>query len=279
MQFITLPNGEQVATGLMMPRPVNYGVTKFPLYDDHQPMLTAAQIEEIARGGKMRGRQRFGRKWIGNQRNKGSCNGWAIARALSRALKRAGVNDIESRLLSGAYAYSLMNGGRDNGSMLEDAMEISQTRGIATEATVPWDKIYPSLYDRAKADAEAAMNKAFEAYAVRTKDALFSAAALGFDLVVAVHADNGFMRLDGEKVAGGGYGPGNHSVAGDGLFWAESRREPALDGYNSWGVEYGDEGYMGLTWNQHFRHTTQYHVFFAIRGVVSKNDDMPPPAV
>ena len=177
--------------------------------------------------------------------------------------------------LSGAYLYSLINGGSDNGSMLDAGMAAIQSRGIATEETVPWDRIYPSLYDRAKADAEASKNKGFECYAVRSRQALFSALAVGFDCVVAVHADNGFMALDSDGVAGGGNGPGNHAVLCDGLYWSARRGRPVGDGVNSWGLSYGDRGRMGLDWNAHFAPTTQYHVFYAIRSTTDGGDSPP----
>lgn len=267
--ILTLPDGTPVGTGLQTPTSL---ATAFPLYEDAGPMLTDAQIADAAKSGAMRGKGRFGDDWVGNQRDKGSCNGWAGAKSLQRARVRRGLPRVN---LSGAYLYSLINGGSDNGSMLDAGMAAIQSRGIATEETVPWDRIYPSLYDRAKADAEASKNKGFECYAVRSRQALFSALAVGFDCVVAVHADNGFMALDSDGVAGGGNGPGNHAVLCDGLYWSARRGRPVGDGVNSWGLSYGDRGRMGLDWNAHFAPTTQYHVFYAIRSTTDGGDSPP----
>lgn len=267
--ILELPDGTPVGTGLQTPLSL---MTAFPLYEDAGPMLTDSQIEEAAKSGTCRGSTRFDSSWIGNQRNHGSCNGFAGAKALQRARVRRGLPRVN---LSGAYLYSLINGGRDNGSMLDDGMAAIQSRGVATEETVPWNKIYPGQYDRAKADAEAATNKAFECYAVRTRGALFSALASGFDCVVAVHADNGFMQVDADGVAGGGNGPGNHAVGADGLFWSARRGRPVADGFNSWDVSYGVQGRMGLDWNAHFAPTTVHHLFYAIRSTTDGGDSPP----
>lgn len=254
-------DGRLFGTGLQLPVST---ATAFPLYEDAGPMFTREQVEEVAKSGRQKGRDKFDASYIKNQRDHGSCQGFASAAALTRARVRRGEDRVD---LSGAYAYSLVNGGRDRGSLLEDGMVVCADKGYATEATVGWNQIYPHQYDRAKADAEAARFRGFEVYAVRSELGLFSALAAGFDCVVAVHADNGFMRLDSRGVAQGGQGPGNHAVSCDGLWWD---RELIADGYNSWDRSYGDQGRMGLTWNQHFANTNRHHVYYAIR---STSDD------
>lgn len=203
---LRLPDGTPVGTGLQIPVSAS---SAFIAYETIGPMLSMTDIVDLAkRGSRTRGRQRFDSTWIKNQRTKNSCQGFASAGTVQRARVRRGLKRVN---LSGAYAYSLVNGGRDRGSMLEDGM-VACEQGYATEETVPWDAIYPSLYNATKAKAEAARFKAREVYAVRTEQGLFSALASGFDCVVAVHADDGFMRLDSRGVAGGGNGPGNHAV-------------------------------------------------------------------
>lgn len=265
--ILILPDGTQVGTGLQIPVST---ASAFPAYEASGPMLSMPEILDIAKSGTQRGRDRFDVTFIKNQRSHGSCQGFASAAATTRARIRRGSKRVD---LSGAYAYSLVNGGRDNGSMLEDGM-IACEEGYATEETVGWDAIYPNRYNVAKAKAEAARFKAREVYAVRTEQALFSALAVGFDCVVAVHADNGFMSLDGRGVAQGGNGPGNHAVGADGLTYDG---ELIADGYNSWDVSYGDRGRMGLTWSRHFRPTNPHHCFYAIRTASDDPQEPNPP--
>lgn len=261
MDEVILPDGSKCGTGLLIPASL---ATGFAEYEVAGPMLTMDEIATAAKSGKFRGFDRFDKSWVKNQRNKSSCNGFAEATALSKArVRRLG---MKHRLdLSGAYAYSLINGGRDRGSMLDDGMEKCGTHGIATEATVPWDAIFRSQYDTAKADAEAAENKGLECYAVRTELALASALVNGFDVVVAVHAGNGFMQVNAEGIAQGDNGPGNHAVSADGIGWSEGLKCILFDHQGSWGTSYGQQGRAALTWARHFAQTTQYHVFYAVK--------------
>jgi hypothetical protein len=271
---LVLPNGEVVGTGLLIPE--TFGVTAFPEYADpnNGPMFQMDTIKQIAANTPKNGRKWFDRTFIKNQRSHGSCQGFASAAMVTRARIRRGLERVD---LSGAFAYSLVNRGRDDGSILEEGMVACQG-GYATEETVGWDAIYPSRYDVPKAKAEAARFKAFEVYAVRTEQALFSALAAGFDCVVAVHADNGFMVLDGNGIAGGGNGPGNHAVGADGLYITSSGQLVA-DGVNSWDLTYGDNGRMGLTWARHFAPTCSYHVYYAIRSASDDPQGEKPPTV
>jgi len=262
-------DGKQVFTGCLI-HPVGK-VCFLPVFEDSGPMLTQTQIEDIAKSGTARGKDRFDSSYITDQGQFGSCNGHAGAGALSRARVRRGLDYVK---LSGAYLYSLINGGRDNGSLLEDGMAAMQSRGIASAAAVNPSQIYPSKYNKAQADAEAAQYKGFECYAVNTQQGLFSALASGFDCVVALCANNGFMQLDSRGVAQGGAGTLNHAVSTDGLWWDG---ELIADGYNSWGLSYGIQGRMGLTWKQHFQYSYRDTTFYAIRSTID-GDSGPPVA-
>jgi hypothetical protein len=267
---LTLPDGTPVSTGLLLHPAGRF--TLMAAYADAGPLLSMTEIITIAKSGQMRGKDRFDSTWVKDQGQFGACAGYAGAGALQRARVRRNLPRVD---LSGSYLYSLVNGGRDQGSIPEDGMRAMQTKGIATAATVGQSAIYPSRYDKAKADAEAALYKGFECYGIDSEIELFSALALGFDCVVAVHADNGFMQLDSRGVAGGGNGPGNHAVLCDGLTW---NNELIADSMNSWNTSYGDKGRMGLTWSRHFSHTAQNFVYYAIRSTIDGNDS-PPTAV
>lgn len=270
MEELLLPDGTPVRTGLLMHPAGRF--TLMAAFADSGFMMNRDDVVAVAKSNTMRGRDRFDSTWIKSQKSHGSCAGFAGASALSRARVRRGNERVD---LSGAYLYSLVNGGRDNGSVPEDGMRAMQAKGIATAETVGWDAIYPGRYDRAKADAEAARFKGFECYGIDTEIELFSALAAGFDCVVAVHADNGFMKLDSDGIAGGGNGPGNHAVLCDGLWWDG---ELVGDGANSWDLSYGDKGRMGLTWARHFRPTASNFVYYAIRSTTDDPQGENPPA-
>jgi hypothetical protein len=155
-------------------------------------------------------------------------------------------------------------------------MNIVLKYGTCEQSTVPWNKIYPSQYDKVKANAEAADNKAWECFAIETELELFSALANGFDVGVAVHANNGFMAVDSDGVAMGGNGSGNHAVGVDGYF-LRSNGELVADMYNSWGLNYGRQGRAGVTWARHLASTLRYHQFFAITSTRDSGSGENPP--
>lgn len=252
-------DGEQKGCGLLMPPTPCF--TTLPVWEEKLPVWNEAQVLEVARSGLMDGRKLFDSSWIKDQKSHGSCNGFAGAAALSRSRVRRGLARVD---LSGAYLYSLINGGQDRGSMLDDGMNAMQSKGIASDATVKWDQIYPHQYDRAKADAEASKYRGWECYAVKTLPGLWTALAAGWDCVVAVHAGNNFMRVGADGIVGADNGPGNHAVAADGVVYSERAGQLVACGVNSWNTNYGVEGRMGLT-EGHFRQTISQHSFYAVR--------------
>lgn len=245
----------------------------FSVYEASQKMLTAAEIEDLARSGLISGKKRFPEDdWIKNQFNFGACNGWAMAMALARARVLRGLKRVD---LSGAYAYSRMNGGRDNGSILEDGMKNMQIYGVAPYDMVRYDQIYRNQYDTAAADAAAARFKGFECFAAGTKEGWYSGLAMGYVGVCAVHVGNDFMRMSGEKIAGVDNGPGNHAVHAEGLSW---RGQVVEDGVNSWGLTYGDRGRMGLVWAHHAQ-TFGYHMHYLIKAGIDDPQGEEPPVI
>ena len=220
---------------------------------------TAAEIEAIARSGIMDGRKKFGSLFVDDQHTHGSCNGFAEAGIVGTARYRR--ENAEAVKLSGAYAYSLMNGGRDRGSALADAKANAVERGICRAELCNWQQIYPSLYDRAKCDADARNFRGFMAYPAETMEGYLTGLAMGFDGGCAVQAARGFMSTDSEGYAGVDNGSGNHAVRSDGLIWG--RNGPTGTGVNSWGLSYGDGGRM-LMDVRHWQQTFRYHLFWIL---------------
>lgn len=247
-------------------------VSAFPVFEDSVQTLSDADLLEIARSGIADGRKRFDSSFIKNQRSHGSCNGFAGAGALTRARVRRGLKRVD---LSGAYLYSLINGGSDNGSALEDGMKVMQSKGIASEALVGWDAIYPNRQNKPAADAEALRYQGFECYATRTLPGTFTAVALGFDIVVAVHVGSHFEDVDTEGVPGRANGPGNHAVGADGLTCVHGN-QLALTNFNSWDVVYGQQGRMCLT-QDHLAQPISNHTFYAIRSTEDDPNAVNPP--
>lgn len=266
------PDGESRGLGCRLPATFPTGKAFADL--DGVRILTLDEIRNTLAGAKnfFNRRETFGPAWIGNQRTTSACNGWMTARALSRSIfLRSGV----TVLLSGADAYSQMNGGRDNGSALADGMRICMTNGIAPESMVPWNQIF-SHQISAEAKAARSRFKGFELYAVDTQEELASGLLAGFVGGVAVHVANGFDAQDSDGVCRGGNGPGNHAVCVDDMGMLASG-ELVFDMPNSWGTTWGDQGRTRLTWNRHLRQSVQNHRFFLIRSAIDDSQGTNPP--
>lgn len=269
-------DGEERRLGCVVPAAFS---TKYTAFADAFPneMLTADQIRTALAGKpSMWGRrERFaGQKYIRNQRNFGSCNGFSTAAMLSRIRELRGEPYV---CLSGADAYSQMNGNRDEGSTLQDGMIVCET-GIAPEDMVAWNQIYSSQIS-AEAKAARLRFRGFKVYAVDTELELASALVIGRCCVVAVHVTQSFYRQDGNGVNQGVNGPGNHSTGVQDIR-LQSDGTINYDMANSWDVTWCTGGYTWLTWNGQLRETVKYHRFWVlVSSTDDPQDDSNPPPV
>ena len=257
LELIIDETGTERRCGSLLP-PQGF-VSAFAPYESEKPLYSDTQIREIiTANSRVPRRQIFGASWVLDQKSHGSCNGFAGAGALQQARRLRGIND--NLLLSGAWLYSLINGNRDQGSMLEDGLDAVQIHGIAPASLVPWDMIYQRQMP-ANAAAEAEKHKGIVCYAVQTKQGFRSALAAGFPVIVAVHAGSNFQRLDSNGVAGVDRGNGNHAVFCQDIALIGNRE--CYDMQNSWNLSYGDQGRAWLTWAS-FEQTFTSHTFYAI---------------
>jgi len=268
-------DGEERRLGCVAPKSFS---TKYTAFADAFPneMLTIDQIRAalVNKPSMWARRERFaGQKYIRNQRNFGSCNGFSTAAMLSRIRELRGEPYV---CLSGADAYSQMNGGHDDGSALQDGMIVVEN-GIAPEDLVAWNQIYTSQIS-SEAKASRLRFRGFKVYAVDEELELASALVIGRCCVVAVHVTQSFYQQDGNGVNRGVNGTGNHSV---GVHDIRLQSDGTLnyDQPNSWDVTWCTGGYTWLTWNGQLRETVKYHRFWVL---VSTTDDPqdnsnPPP--
>lgn len=263
-------DGEQYFTGLHVPDERPNVFTRYA--DSVFPVLDWSTIKELAESDSRRmGRKRFGASWIRSQGNRGSCNGYAGAKATERARALRGLDHIP---LSGEGLYAQINGGRDNGSGLQRGMEALVQNGVPPESMVKhqeyrWSNISSEAKDACK------RFRISEPFGVDTWQELCSGLAIGFVGVVAVHATNAWSRLDSNGVAGTSHGVGNHSVLVDDVTFIEG--DPVIDMANSWGTNWGWEGRCYLTWEKHLKKTVNYHDFYLIPTTWDDPDADNPP--
>lgn len=272
-EILILPDGTEVGTGADVP-PVR--TSKMPYFTEAVGLLKKDEIVRLIKNpNRKKARQRYPVEvYNRNQGSYGSCNGWAGSKGLEKTRVDRGLDYVA---LSGESLYAQINFNQDRGSILEDGMEAIQKTGVAPLSLVPRGQIYMRQISNEAKQAMANF-RGLECYAVSDSDTaemeLATGLALGFQAIVAVHADNAFMKLDGDGVAMGGRGAGNHSVNVDDLD-ISNQGTFLYDMDNSWGLTYGDKGRALLTWNRHLVHTNPYHVFYLIRSSVDGQGNTP----
>lgn len=182
--------------------------------------------------------------FIMDQKSHGSCVGHGAAGALMRSRDQQGMKHVD---LSGTFIYSYINGNRDDGAMISDAISVLQGKGTCTYAKCPWDTIYQrNISDDARTEAQ--RYKALEIYAAGSDpwNEIMSGVMLGYVPVYAVMVGNSFMSLDSDGVCGLDRGPGNHCVHGFGAK-KRSNGEWLLELVNSWNTDFGHNGRAFVT--------------------------------
>lgn len=268
-------DGNDYGLGLTDPQPEDFNVGAARGF----AVMTLDQIRDHLAGNKAGSKGYYNRRnifdlsWNSNQHSTNACNGHATGPgALARAFY---IKTLERVVLSGADAYSQMNGGRDQGSSLANGMKVV-TNGIATEATVPWSDIY-CRGNPERARAERLRFRGHEPIAVDTQEEFATGLLLGFQGVVAVHVDRGgrYESLDGNGVSRGGNGPGNHAVGVDDLRLAPDGTIE-FDQYGSWGSH---AARLWLRWDQHLVECVRRHRFWLIAAALDDPQGNNPPAV
>ena len=268
-------NDKKLGLGLQLPmhRPAN-----FPTLATMTPLLSPDAIREIIEADDFAfGSKIFDASWITYQNGFGSCAAYGGASALSKSIFLGGQGRID---LSGDYLYSLVNGGRDRGSLLEENMDALLNRGVCLRETVDLGEIYRNKYDTRKADAEAKRFRGHELYAVPDEQSMATALAMRIPVVIAIHVTNRWRQFDADDILAPASGPGNHCEHLDDISYSKRRGCFVFRKATSHGADYSDDGYCGTTWNDHYRETSRYHMFYAVPSARQdpQGDNPPVPA-
>ena len=247
--------------------------TTFSAYADSKSLMSrSAAIDVLQDAKRVRSRVRFaGVKWIWSQGQVGSCNGYAGAGALCRARVSRGLEYVK---MSGESLYAQINGDVDRGSMLDDGMQALMKNGCAPADLVKWQTY--RWKDVSPAARESLSRfKALECYRVDTEDELLIGLASGYQGVIAVEANNSFMKVDSEGRVSPTDGWGNHAVGVDDARILNGEVE--FDMFNSWDLRYGVQGRGWVSWKRHLRTTSTKHAFYLIRSTLDDPKGDNPP--
>jgi hypothetical protein len=210
---------------------------------------------------------------VHDQDGVGACNAFASITAVEAARNQAGLPYVA---LSPGFLYGAINGGSDQGSMLEDGLEWMTTRGTVKVSTIgylDWRR-GRSLMGNAAALAEAKSYRVIEAYECNDFDGMASALQQGFFIIEGLMWFNNFVPdRDGWLPARGAGQAGGHALAGYGLvqrngLWGIRTR-------NSWGSSWGIGGDCVIPESLF---DGRIGGFWAVRAVVQTPDAPPTPA-
>lgn len=199
----------------------------------------------------------------GNQGGQGSCVGWATAYALKSFQER-----IEEQwdfspatLFSPAWIYNQINGGQDEGAYISEALALIVDKGAATWRSMPYDE-WDFLTQPGPAAIEEA--KTFKGLEYRTINGLqqFKAAlANKQSIVIGIKVYDSFNQIAGsDAVYNTLSGPyqGGHAVTIVG--YDDNRYGGAFKVINSWGLNWGDNGFFWIPYGKVSDIITQSYV-------------------
>lgn len=189
----------------------------------------------------------------GDQGTQSSCVGWATAYALKSYQEKVEMSwslNSPDHLFSPGFIYNQINGGRDQGSQPADALELVVNKGVATWATMPYELANPFAQPSADALTEAARFKAASWSAVSGIQAMKATLANRNPLMIGIQTHNQLMQLRGPNSVFNDYSGnalGGHAVTVVG--YDDNKFGGAFKVINSWGTNWGDNGYFWLPYN------------------------------
>lgn len=246
-------------------------VSSFPPFvgDPERPLWTDQQIKEVTTDTSRRDmREMFPfEKYGTDQHSTSACNGFAAAGAVTRVRKLRGVDD--GWVGSGSFVYSFINGGRDQGSVIEDGMKVIEKHGVCSVTLQSYDKIFQRSPEAVR---DALKHRGLSAYLAKTQQGWNTGLATGLYVgVAAVNCGPVWDRTT--KPAGGPWddvpmpgvqnGGGNHAVLIEDISWNPVAKCYEYMLCNSWGIRYGAEGRVRVRW-AHFAQCFPNHTFYLL---------------
>lgn len=200
---------------------------------------------------------------IGNQGQQGSCVAWASGYALKsyhEKIERRWNYDSPvaggsgQRVFSPAFIYNQINGGRDDGSVISDALALIVRQGAAPWSAMPYRPNDYRTQPKAAAKRAAANYKAqsYRRLPASNLDSIKAELSKGNPVVFGIGVDDAFYNLGSQvydKNRGQFYGGHAMTLVG----YDDSKKSPrghrgAFKLINSWGTGWGDRGYGWISY-------------------------------
>jgi hypothetical protein len=264
--FPVVDCGEPRVLACLPPKPT----CAFPRWADTKPIIPRSEWRDVS--------WRPLNARIMDQDGRGACVGFSSINAFERAWRVAGGT---TREFSPWFLYAQINGGRDAGAVISDALEQLIKGGVCLESEVE-QRVYLKRNISAAAYETAKRFRLAEGYALDSFDAIGSAIMMGYSVVYGIMVGNSFTSLDAGGVPGVG-GMGGHALHGCGI-----RKVPAgkhkgkwsVETENSWGEVYGQGGYC-WTVEDHFASMERwgFDAFAARAAALDPQDPLNPPTI
>lgn len=177
-------------------------------------------------------RNTLDKKFVVNQHSCSGCTGFSAAHLLMRLRALRGMTFQE---LSGAFVYSQINGGHDNGSVIVEALSVLTEVGTCLRAEFDFPKIFDNQVP-AQAKRTASRFKLAKGITFDTFEEAATAIQMGFVVQFPIQVGSNFEKFS-NGIAGYANGYGNHSVGADGMDFINGRW--VLDVPNTWGDAWG----------------------------------------
>ncbi|MEA2059905.1 MAG: CARDB domain-containing protein [Thermodesulfobacteriota bacterium] len=189
----------------------------------------------------------------GDQGRQSSCVGWAVAYALKSYQEKVEIGwalNTPSHLFSPAFLYNQINYGRDEGSYINEALDLIVNKGTATLNTMPYSHQDYLTQPSSSAFSEASLYKAVSWSRAEGTSPIKAALANKKAVVAGIKVYQSLMNLKGENSVYNtkeGQDLGGHAVTIVG--YDDSRYNGAFKVINSWSQNWGDNGFFWLPYD------------------------------
>lgn len=197
-----------------------------------------------------------------DQDGQNACCAFASVQAFHVARAFAGAPYVR---LSAGNLYGRINGGRDAGAVIGDAIKALEVVGVCRADIIDMYSWRQSRWPMEWKD-DAKRFRVTEAWDCPTFDAIASALQYGFPVNIGVLVGNNFNPDSSGWLPDYRGGGGGHAMCAVGLAYHESRRTWGIKVANSWGQRWGQDGFA-IVPESYFRRSP-FEDAWAIRVVV-----------
>lgn len=210
---------------------------------------------------------------VWDQGQHGSCVGHGSGKAFE-IVYRMGGGAVPPGGFSPTSLYAQINGGRDGGAIVSDAMDALIGTGIGLMSDVPESVIYDRQISAA-AKAKYSRFRVSDAFHCATFDSIGSALQLGYPVSFGITIYSGFNQVGSDgMVPTGGVPIGGHCMAVEGCVPIGGQWYFAVR--NSWGPRWGKAGICYLS-EWHFARDGQLDAFAIRADQFDPQDANPAP--